>query len=208
MFKLQNNKIKFLIPIILILIGIIYCLFNKYYESDEYILNEDFILHGTNSIENQINQSKLEKDKVVIHITGEVYEEGVYELEEGARIIDAVKCAGGLTVEADTSKINLAYILKDGQKIVIPSSYDDIDEFVTNESCGNIIEENTQDNIININTASKEELKSLPGIGESTAQKIISYRNENGKFLNIEDITNVSGIGDSKFESIKDFITV
>lgn len=208
MYKLQNNKIKFLIPIILLLIGIIYGLFNKYYEPNEYILNEDFILHGTNNIENQINQSSPEKNKIVIHIIGEVYEEGVYELYEGARIIDAVNSAGGLTLDADTSKINLAYILKDGQKVLIPSLYDVIDEFVTNESGDNIIEENTQNNIVNINTASKEELKTLPGIGDSTAQKIISYRNENGRFLVIEDIMNVSGIGNSKFESIKDYITV
>ena len=119
MFKLQNNKIKFLIPIILILIGIIYCLFNKYYESDEYILNEDFILHGTNSIENQINQSKLEKDKVVIHITGEEYEEGVYELDEGARVSDAIKMAGGLKSNASTKYLNLSMKLEDEMVIKV-----------------------------------------------------------------------------------------
>ena len=206
MIKFQKNKTMILIPIIIVLIGIIYFLYNEFCSTNEneYFVSEDFILYGTNEKENLIcNESETEgniqqKKEIVIHIIGEVINEGIVNIEEGARIIDAVNTAGGLTEYADTSKVNLAYVLKDGQKVIIPSIYD-IEEFeiVSNTSGDNIIEENNgNDNVkngmININTATLEELQSLPGVGESTAQKIINYRKENGEFSNIEEIKNVS----------------
>ena len=216
--KFQKNKI--FIFIIILLIGIIYFAYNKFneLEGDTYSTNDDFILYGTEKEQNlAINNSTVnatEKNKIIIHIIGEVNNEGIVEIDEGARIIDAVNEAGGLTEYADTSKVNLAYVLKDGQKVVIPSIYDEKEmEVVYNDGGDNIIEGNSTENgssdgLVNINTATSQELQTLPGVGESTAQKIINYRNENGNFSNIEDIKNVSGIGDSKFNSIKDLITV
>lgn len=122
---------------------------------------------------------------------------------------------GGLTEDADISNVNLAYVLDDGIKIKIPSNLDIEEENVTTEDNGeNIIEKNnTQENNtsskgININKANTTELETLPGIGPSLASKIVRYREENGKFSTIEDLKKVNGIGDSKYENIKNLISV
>ena len=117
------------------------------------------------------------------------------------------------------SKLNLAYVLEDGVKVRIPKKNEgeNAGEYVSEESGEEVIqegsveeEENTQttSKVVNINKANQEELMTLPGIGEATAQKIIDYRKENGNFQTIEDIKNVSGIGDSKFNQIKSLIKV
>ena len=103
------------------------------------------------------------------------------------------------TEEADLNKLNLAQLLNDGDKIYVPNKSDEIEDY--KDTTG-------KSSTVNLNTATLEELTSLPGIGESTAQKIIDYRKQNGKFKVIEDLKNVSGIGESKFDNIKDKITV
>ena len=150
-----------------------------------------------------------------MHITGAVVNNGIVEVKESARINDVIEAAGGVTDDADLSNVNLAYAVKDGQKIYIPSKNDkeDIEDLkiISDEAGTDIINEGDEvqsSGKVNINTATKEELQTLSGIGESTASKIITYREENGKFKKIEDIKNVPGIGDAKFENIKDKITV
>ena len=146
-------------------------------------------------------------------------------MPEGSRIIDAIEQAEDLTEEAYTEEINLAYVLEDGMKIVIPSKSkiqnkietqetEEKNSYITIES-GITIEETEKTQIktennqkVNINTATQEELETLTGIGPSTASKIIQYRKEKGNFKSIEEIKNVSGVGDSKFENIKENITV
>ena len=116
-----------------------------------------------------------------------------------------------MTNLADISRINLAYQLKDGQKIYIPSIHDDEElPTIQNDAGNNILipDTPTTSNLININTASQLELESLSGIGTSTATKIIEYRNKNGDFQQIEDIMKVNGIGEAKFDLIKDYICV
>ena len=166
--------------------------------------------------ENASNVFQEETEKIAIHVTGEVKKEGLIYLPLGSRVADAIKAAGGETKEADLSKINLAYILQDGEKIYVPNENDNIAEYITKENGNNIIlEENkTSNNIkgendkVNINTATLNELDSLPGIGPSTAQKIIDYREKNGNFEKIEDLQNVKGIGNAKYEEIKNKIIV
>lgn len=116
--------------------------------------------------------------------------------------------AGGATTEADLSKINLAYLLEDGMKIYVPSINDEEEtEFVTSSS--GVSENNEKDVLkVNINTATSEELQRLPGVGESIANRILTYRKENGKFSAIEDLKNVSGIGDAKFNNISQYIYI
>ena len=135
---------------------------------------------------------------------------GIISLPTEARISDAIDAAGGTTELADISKINLAYKLNDGQKLKIPSIYDVEEVIYIQNNAGNevVLSENTKNAIININSASQSELENLPGIGPSTASKIIDYRSKNGNFKKIEDIMNVSGIGESKFNSIKDYICI
>jgi competence protein ComEA len=179
-----------------------------------YNLNNDdvSIVNNTEKIESEEDEiDKKEQDNnIVVHVAGEVKKPGIVRLEEGSRLEDAINKAGGLTDNADISNINLAYIIEDGIKIKIPSIYETeiADSYIIEG-----IEEGKEinkdkNNKININTATKEELETLDGIGASLALRIIEYREKNGKFKNMEDIKNVTGIGDSKYDAIKDNIKV
>lgn len=202
---------------IIVTIGMIYFIYNGIGKSEEIDLNENILVSNSVTKENNIEiQSSEEEDIVVIHITGAVKVPGIVKLKEGSRIEDAIEAAGGLTEDADISKVNLAYILDDGIKIRIPSSWEeDIkDSNILMEDSGeNIVQETSPSSTnlngsININKATEAQLETLPGIGSSLASRIIEYREQNGNFSNIEDIKNVSGIGESKYENIKDFICV
>lgn len=199
--KKQKTIMAIIIAIMLAVIG--YYIINK---TEKYDYSE---LEKTSNIEEQ--EEKDEEEKIIIHITGEVEEGGVIELEKGARISDAIEEAGGITEEADLSNVNLAYSLSDGQKIKIPNINEENEETIIEEKAGeDIIMEGkkSEEEKININKATQTEIETLPGIGPSTALKIINYRNEHGKFEKIEDIKNISGIGDSKYENIKEYICV
>ncbi len=130
-----------------------------------------------------------------------------------------LKWLGGLRENANIEDINLAYKLEDGMKVHIPTNEEKEKEKQLNSDVNNkndnvdsydknIINNSSNTKKININTATQEQLESLPGIGPATASKIISYRKEKGKFNKIEDIKEVSGIGDAKFDKMKDFITI
>lgn len=141
---------------------------------------------------------------IIIHITGAVPRPGVYALPQGARVQDAISAAGGFLAEADKTGINLARVLEDGEQIDIPFG---VGASIVLPTPGVEVVTSSSE-LIDINTASQSELESLPGIGPTTAQKIIAYREENGPFARIEDIINVSGIGPGTFERIKELITV
>lgn len=143
---------------------------------------------------------------IVVHITGAVPRPGVYALPEGARVQDVISAAGGFLAEADKEFINLARILEDGEMLDIP--YAEGFSPVIPTPVQNVITSGSDTDLVNINTASSFELEALPGIGPTTAQKIIAYRDANGPFVSIEDIINVSGIGPGTYERIKDLITV
>lgn len=158
----------------------------------------------------EILEEVKEKNQIIVHVTGQVKNSGVVSLEEGARVVDAIYSAGGETVDADLNKLNLAYILNDGDKIYVPKKEDTQTEYITSGAGENVSSNDTQSSdskIININTATVDELSTLSGIGKAIAERIVAYRMQNGKFENIEDIKNVIGIGDSKFNNIKDEIT-
>lgn len=141
---------------------------------------------------------------VIVHITGAVPRPGVYALPQGARTQDAISAAGGFLAEAEKSQINLAALLEDGEKLDIP--FMEGASPVLGTPVPEVVTATTE--LVNINTASLEELDTLPSIGEKTAQAIIDYREENGPFINIEDIINVAGVGEVTFERMKDRITV
>lgn len=136
-----------------------------------------------------------------VYITGAVVKPGVYEITDGMRIEDVVKLAGGFQKDADADRINLAQIVVDQQHIVV-NEINDNTENNENATSGIV------DGKVNINTATKEELMTLSGVGEVTAENIINYRTKNGSFGTIEDIMNVSKIGEKTFENLKDYITV
>ena len=141
---------------------------------------------------------------VIVHISGAVPRPGVYALPQGARIQDAISAAGGFLAEAEKSQLNLAQLVEDGEKVDIP--------FIEGASPliatpgPTVVAVTTE--LININTASVEELDTLPGVGPTLAQRIIDYREDNGPFINAEDIINVPGIGPGNYERFKDMITV
>lgn len=149
-------------------------------------------------------------EPVRVHVAGAVVRPGVYSLDKDSRVDDAVEAAGGFVAEADKNALNLAARLEDGQRLDIPF----VAGFVPDEEQGFVVvSEGTPsplagEDLVNINTATLEELDKLPGIGPSTAQRIIAYRIDNGPFARIEDIVNVSGIGPATYEEIKDLITV
>ena len=182
-------------------------------EQENSMQSADNTRDDNNDIDNA-NQITEETTEIAVHITGEVKKQGLIYLKEGARVADAIEKAGGETKNADLSQINLAYVLQDGQKIYVPNKNEKISQYITGNSGNNNTEENNNSNLnkedrkVNINTANQNELDSLPGIGPSIAQKIIDYREENGKFKNIEELQNVKGIGDAKYEEIKDRVTV
>ena len=207
---IEKNK-KYIIIALLFIFLIIGIIIVKQFDTEE---KESLELISIEEETEQDNKSIEEEEdyKIVVHITGEVEKEGIIEIKEGGRISDAIDAAGGLTKEADLERVNLAYELEDGQKIYIPNKNDkDIEEYVT-EGVDDIVLpdelSNMGDGLININKADLEELQELDGIGEALAENIIAYRENNGKFKNIEDIKNVSGIGDSKYEKIKDSIKI
>ncbi len=158
---------------------------------------------------------------MAVHVIGAVPRPGLYKFPEGARVQDAIDAAGGALADANMDALNLAALLEDGQQLEIPyqagtEPTDSASTFdLPSSGNGNATDEPTNDNsndassedLVNINTASLDELDTLPGIGPTTAQKIIDYRDENGPFSTIEDIMNVSGIGPATFEDIQAMIT-
>lgn len=194
---LTNKKIIFILVILILIIGIIlYKTTNSTYDN---LLEENIFVEQSEITSFQTTN----QPKIKVHIIGEINVPGLYELEEGSRINDLIILAGGKTENADLNKVNLAYELTDGEQIYIPSIFDEDDEYNYNESIST-----TSSGKINLNKATEQDLQTISGIGPGLAQKIISYRNSIGKFSSIEELKNVSGIGDKKFESIKDFVSL
>lgn len=202
-----------------------------------YLLMEDHgenvIIRSTDkeleiSFEKEKEEEVVEIDKIKVYVVGEVKNPSVVTLEKGQIIEEAILLAGGVTENADIENINLAYILTENVMLQIKAKKDieentlqdeELEEpanemfvgmNIVSDSGGAVIGESSSSLSlkININSASKEQLSTLPGIGPATANNIIAFREEMGKFDKIEDIMNVSGIGDAKFRKLKDFITV
>lgn len=177
--------------------------------------------NGTITSQTGENSSHGSDDnQVYIDISGEVKKPGVYRFDHTPRLVEVVKKAGGLTKKADQASVNQAQMVEDGTQIIIAArelstgdkgaktSKSGRDNTQTDKKTGENIDTDTNDGKININTATKEELMSLNGIGESRAVDIVSYREKSGIFRKIEDIMNVSGIKEGIFNRLKDKIKV
>ena len=149
---------------------------------------------------------------VVVHVDGAVVTPGVYELRlDAPRVRDAVSAAGGLADDADTSSVNLAAVVPDGQKVHIPAQGETVASGADSSSgaeASSASGDSTSTGLVNINTATAEELDALPGVGPSTAAAIIEERESGGPFSSVEDLMRVSGIGEKKFAKIRDHICV
>ena len=232
--KIKKLDKDYIIIGIIIISVIIFMVLNigkvKEFEEKETTGNiEKNITVSEENRENKENEGNEEDKKenissatgIYVHIDGYVNNPGVYQIKENERINVLIEKAGGLKNGYSIKNINLAAKLSDGDKVYIPSieeekslgnqNNNNVNTVVKHTNNGNNLNNNvsiTKNNKININTANVSELKQITGIGESTANKIIDYRQNVGKFKKIEDIKEVKGIGDSKFESLKNKITI
>jgi competence protein ComEA len=140
--------------------------------------------------------------KIIVDIKGAVNHPGVYEAKEGDRVIDVIERAGGLSENADETKVNLAQAVKDEMLLYIPQKGEDVPELPGTAG------RNSESGLVNINTADEAELETLPGIGPAKSAAIIEYRKTNGGFKSVEELQSISGIGPKTFEKLKDKITV
>lgn len=219
--KIQSIKNKKLLIKVLAGVLLLFFAFFFYLEKEKSTPND--ITFISEELENSTTDSALElvdskgdtsdmaePAMIVVDVGGAVLNPSVVYVEEGCRIYEAIEKAGGLTTDADLRSINQAQFLTDGDKIYIPTK-EEIEggndpSFLGYSSQAQ--NQNGSSNLISINTADALTLQKLSGVGPSTAEKIITYRNENGKFKTLEDLKNVSGIGDKTFEKLKVHITL
>ena len=206
--KIKNYLDKILIAIVIIIIIIIGVVNRK---SEDNIDNEEILKKSSDIVET--NNEKIRNDKQVetksiyVHVTGCVAKQGVYQLDAESRVKDLIDKAGGFCKDVDIESINLSQKLKDEMKIHVYKIGEVKNSSSKNHLNTSLNEQNSDTSKINLNSATKEELMTLPGVGSSRADEIIKYRAEN-KFQNIEDVKNISGIGEKSFEKIKEKITV
>ncbi len=161
-----------------------------------------------------VSQSSIQSKTITCDITGAVKHQGVYTLKNGARLQELIDAAGGAKENAQLKAVNRAVLLKDQDKIHIPYKGEKVDN-ATSVSSSNVTSsessvsqsDNSGDKV-NLNTASAQELQKLNGIGQKKAEQIIAYRDQNGQFKKIEDLTQVSGIGEKTFAALKDQLTI
>lgn len=227
-FKYRYRKQIIIISIIVVIIGSLIFLGYYYFENKEDTKKKNVLLESTKKNDKEKETKKEEITEIMVDIKGEVINQGIYKLKTGSRVIDAINMAGGLTNNANTSVLNLSKKLIDEMVIIVYSNYEVENFEKTKEEETKVLEscktgydniENdaciepetsieTQTSKISINNASLEELMTLSGIGEAKAKSIIEYREQNGGFNSIEDIKNVTGIGDALFDQIKENITL
>ena len=233
-FMNKLNKKQRLMAIAILIVSILSICYYIYGKGGTFAVDEDLEVLETEEVDE--NSEELNKKETIkVHISGAVNNEGLIELEKDSRIANAIEKAGGLKDEACMDEINLAFVLEDGIKIKIPtkeevekqnkealesSNSDAGQKYIVSETGNNQIKNNVSNSLVtgekvsnrnlkvNINTANQSELETLPGIGAVTALKVIDYRNEKGNFKSIEDIKGVSGIGEAKFDKIKEFIEI
>lgn len=213
--------------VLLLVIGFVFIYKNFTADDKE---DENIVLNTKNDTKK--DEEEEEEVYYQVDIKGEVINPGIYTVKEGSRVIDVIRLAGDLTEVADTSVLNLSKKVKD-EMVIIVYSYDEVENFtatkekeeieqeaclsqngIQNDAC---IKDSTDDTSsssvvisgkVSLNTATLDELMTLPGIGEAKAQAIIEYREEVGAFQNIEELKEVSGIGDAIFDQIKENITI
>lgn len=200
---LLNNKEKIIkVTAIIILVAVAFFVFIL---EDEGESQEQMMIDTQREAENVIDQENAgpAQETIIVDVAGAVHSPKVVELPADSRVADAIAAAGGLTEDADTSEVNQAAFLTDGEKIYIPENGESGDPGTG--FSGNVSKDASK---IDINTATSDELQTLKGIGPATAEKILAYRSDVGYFKSIEEIKNVDGIGEKTYENLKNDITV
>ncbi|MDQ8759424.1 helix-hairpin-helix domain-containing protein [Streptococcus ruminantium] len=159
-------------------------------------------------IEETSTEASEKNSKLVVDVKGAVINPGLYTLETGARINDAIAAAGGFTSQADQKSINLAQKLTDETVVYVASQGENISVVPNSSTSSALSQEGNKSGLVNLNTATVADLQTISGIGAKRAADIIAYREANGSFKSVDDLSNVSGIGDKTLESIRSYVTV
>lgn len=193
---MNNKKIKAAF-LVFIIIAALFIFLKSEHERDSRI-----VIGETDPIDSSTSEAITESVEIIIDVSGAVKSPSVVKLPEGSRVYEAIDAAGGLCEDASLNSLNRAAVLNDGDKIYIPTE----DDQTINST--NIKMSSEKSDIININTATLENLQTLSGIGPATAEKIVDFRSTNGPFRSIEELMDVSGIGEKTFEKIKEKLCI
>lgn len=197
---LEIHKIKLLAVLVLLILFIVYLFFRSDIQED--IAFEETSSPLINEPSQKTNTAIEEKPIIMmVDVKGAVKIPGVYVAEEGERVIDLIKKAGGFTINADQNQVNLSEHVEDEMVIHVPN----LGEISENLQIGT---DQSQNNLVNINKASEIELQTLPGIGPSKALAIIEFRDTNGGFQTVDDLKKISGIGEKTFEKLEPHISI
>ncbi|MDW8758870.1 helix-hairpin-helix domain-containing protein [Streptococcus suis] len=208
---LKEYKWQIALPAAAGLLLTTFLIFSQPAKSDQTGLTDFPQLEQTSSSSELVEETSTEASKelsqLVVDVKGAVAKPGLYTLEEGSRVNDAVDAAGGLTSQADPKSINLAQKLSD-EAVVYVASKDENVSVVSNTTASSAMSQEGNESKVNLNTATEADLQTISGIGAKRASDIIAYREANGGFKSVDDLNNVSGIGDKTMESIRPYVTV
>ncbi|HFI0363952.1 TPA: helix-hairpin-helix domain-containing protein [Streptococcus suis] len=209
---LKEYKWQIALPAVAGLLMAMFLIFSQSAKSDQTGLTDFPQLEQTSSSSDLVEETSTEVSKetsqLVIDVKGAVEKPGLYTLEAGARVNDAVEAAGGLTSQADPKSINLAQKLSDEAVVYVASKDENISVVASTTASSAMSQEEKSTSLVNLNTATEADLQTISGIGAKRAADIIAYREANGGFKSVDDLNNVSGIGDKTMESIRPYVTV
>ncbi|HEP1795149.1 TPA: helix-hairpin-helix domain-containing protein [Streptococcus suis] len=209
---LKGYKWQIALPAAAGLLMATFLIFSQPAKSDQTGLTDFSQTEQTSSSQEQLEEvsteASEEPSQLVVDVKGAVAKPGLYTLEVGARVNDAVEVAGGLTSQADPKSVNLAQKLSDEAVIYVASKGENISVVASTTASSAMSQEEKNTSIVNLNTATEADLQTISGIGAKRAADIIAYREANGGFKSVDDLNNVSGIGDKTMESIRPYVTV
>ncbi|HEL1601762.1 TPA: helix-hairpin-helix domain-containing protein [Streptococcus suis] len=209
---LKEYKWQIALPAAAGLLMATFLIFSQPAKSDQTGLTEFPQTEQASSSQEQTEETSTEvseePSQLVIDVKGAVVKPGLYTLEADARVNDAVEAAGGLTSQADPKSINLAQKLSDEAVVYVASKDENISVVTSTTASSAISQDEKNTSLVNLNTATEADLQTISGIGAKRAADIIAYREANGGFKSVDDLNNVSGIGDKTIESIRPYVTV
>ncbi|WP_105145994.1 helix-hairpin-helix domain-containing protein [Streptococcus suis] len=209
---LKEYKWQIALPAAAGLLMATFLIFSQPAKSDQTGLTDFPQTEQTSSSQEQTEETSTEASEepsqLVVDVKGAVAKPGLYTLEAEARVNDAVDAAGGLTSQADPKSINLAQKLSDEAVVYVASKDENISVVASTTASSAMSQEEKNTSLVNLNTATETDLQTISGIGAKRAADIIAYREANGGFKSVDDLNNVSGIGDKTMESIRPYVTV
>ncbi|MBO3838178.1 helix-hairpin-helix domain-containing protein [Streptococcus suis] len=209
---LKEYKWQIALPAVAGLLLTIFLIFSQPAKSDQTGLTDfpqsEQTSNSSELVEETSTEVSEESSQLVVDVKGAVAKPGLYTLEAGARVNDAVEAAGGLTSQADPKSINLAQKLSDEAVVYVASKDENISVVTSTTASSAMSQEEKNTSLVNLNTATEADLQTISGIGAKRATDIIAYREANGGFKSVDDLNNVSGIGDKTMESIRPYVTV